>query len=170
MSMVKKKMPPHIVLPNGMWRFVKRGARTTLKRRNRSLKRRNRRNVIMAPPFTKGGARTTLKRRNRRNVIMARRGRRYSRARRYYSRARGGRGKGGGGVTKNILDGVIVGIAQTALPDVLPMQDALICTGVGWFRRNPTLITLGGVQLGAYVGGMIGGGLGMNKVGGVSQV
>jgi hypothetical protein len=100
---------------------------------------------------------------------MARRRRSYGRRfRRYYTRARG-RKTGGGSVTKNAIDGAIVGIAQTALPDVIPMQDPLIALGVGWFRRNPTLMTLGGVQLGAQLGGMIGGITG-GKVGGVSQV
>lgn len=28
MVMKKRKMPPHIVLPNGMWRFVKKGAKS----------------------------------------------------------------------------------------------------------------------------------------------
>ena len=142
--MVKKKMPPHIVLQNGMWRFVKRGQKTK--------------------SFSKG-------RNKKRYVSMARRGRRkryYSRAKRIYSRARGG---GKAGVTKNIIDGVIVGVAQTALPDVIPMQDSLICLGVGWFRKNPTLVTLGGVQLGAQLGGMVGGTLGGNKgIGFTSQV
>lgn len=33
--MTKRKMPPHIVLPNGMWRFVKRGAKKASKIRHR---------------------------------------------------------------------------------------------------------------------------------------
>ena len=102
---------------------------------------------------------------------MARRSfRRYRRARPYFARARGRKGGGGGSVTKNVIDGAIVGIAQTALPDVIPLQDSLICLGVGWFRRNPTLTTLGGVQLGAQLGGMIGGVTGIGNKGGVSQV
>lgn len=62
-----------------------------------------------------------------------------------------------------------MGIAQTVIPDVIPLQDSLISLGVGWFRRNPTLTTLGGVQLGAQLGGMIGNVTGI-KSGGVSQV
>lgn len=144
MKKKSRRMPPHIVLPNGMWRFVKRGGKTTLKGKNKIYRRKS--------------------------INMARRGRRYSRARRYYTRARGGRRGGkGNGVMKNVIDGLIVGVAQTALPDVIPMQDALICTGVGWFRRNPTLTTLGGVQLGAQLGAMVGGGLKLGG-GGVSQV
>jgi hypothetical protein len=91
--------------------------------------------------------------------------------RRYYPRfkkyARRARGRSKGSNTKNIIDGVIVGVAQTALPTVIPMQDPLIALGVGWFRRNPTLTTLGGIQLGAQLGAMVGGG----KIGGgISQV
>ena len=135
-------MPPHIVLPNGMWRFVKRGAKTTLKGKSK----------------------------RRKPIYMARRGRRYSRARRYYTRARGRRGKGSGGVTKNVIDGLLVGVLQTAIPDMLPMQDPLIAVSVGWFRGNPTLMTLGGVQLGAQLGGMVGGVIGTGKSGVASQV
>ena len=108
------------------------------------------------------------KRKKKRVVAMARR-RSFRRFRSYARRARGRRG-GGGSVTKNAIDGVLVGIAQTAIPDVIPMQDPLIALGVGWFRRNPTLMTLGGVQLGAQLGGMIGGITGGSKVGGASQV
>ncbi|MBE3113073.1 MAG: hypothetical protein IMZ49_00440 [Actinobacteria bacterium] len=102
---------------------------------------------------------------------MARRRRRsYGRSRSFVRRARGG--KSGGSVMKNAIDGIIVGVAQTALPDVIPMQDPLIALGVGWFRHNPTLMTLGGVQLGAQLGAMVGGAIGggNGKIGGVSQV
>lgn len=99
---------------------------------------------------------------------MARRNRRrYGRARRYFSRGRSF-GGGKGSITKNAIDGIIVGIAQAAIPDMIPMQDPLIAVGVGWYRKNPTLVTWGGIQLGAYLGGMIGGGLKLG--GGTSQV
>ncbi len=91
--------------------------------------------------------------------------------RRYYARSFRrfrGRSSGKGSMTKNAIDGVIVGALQTALPDVIPMQDPLIALGVGWFRRNPTLITLGGVQAGAALGSMLGGSLGTNKVAGIT--
>jgi len=133
-------MPPHIVLPNGQWRFVKRGTKS------RGVRRKTR------------------------VVSVARRRRSY---RRYAGRARrfGGKFRGGGGNFKDILDGAIVGVAQTAIPDMIPMQDPLIAIGVGWFRRNPTLKVIGGMQLGAALGGMIGGGTGALKIGGVqSQV
>lgn len=100
-----------------------------------------------------------------------RRGRRYYKARRAYHRARsfGGGGKYGG-ITKNVIDGVIVGVANTALPKMLPAQDGLVTLGVGWFRRNPTLTTLGGIQVGAALGSMLGGSLGGLTGGGGSQV
>jgi hypothetical protein len=31
----KRRMPPHIVLPNGMWRFVKAGSKKTIKSRTK---------------------------------------------------------------------------------------------------------------------------------------
>jgi uncharacterized membrane protein (UPF0136 family) len=89
-------------------------------------------------------------------------GRYYGRARKYYRRASKSSN------IKNILDGAIVGVATTMLPDYLPMQDALITTGVGWFRKNPTLTVLGGIQLGSQLSGMLTGG--SNNVGKVSQV
>lgn len=82
---------------------------------------------------------------------------RRGRARRIYNRARSG---GKSFQMKNAIDGAIVGVAQAALPDVIPYQDPLICLGVGWFRKNPTLVTLGGIQLGAALGSGLAGGLG----------
>ena len=40
--MTKRKLPPHIVLPSGMWRFVKRGGSTSQgkKRRSRNVAKR----------------------------------------------------------------------------------------------------------------------------------
>lgn len=101
-----------------------------------------------------------------------RRGRKYYKARRIYHRARsfGGRG-GSNGVMKNAIDGAIVGVANAALPKVIPAQDGLVTLGVGWFRRNPTLTTLGGIQVGAALGAMMAGGLGgLTSGGGNSQV
>lgn len=132
-------MPPHIVLPNGQWRFVKRG--------NQTKKRMAKRTMAKS--------------------------RRYYRAKRTYHRARsfGGGGKYGG-ITKNVIDGALVGVVNTALPKFIPMQEPLVTLGVGWFRRNPTLTTLGGIQLGAQLGQMLSGGLGgiFGGSGGQSQV
>lgn len=108
------------------------------------------------------------RRRTRRKVVnVARRRRYYTRGRRYVRRARSW--GGGKPSMKNAIDGIIVGVAQTAIPDMVPMQDPLIALGVGWFRKNPTLTTLGGIQLGAQLGAMVGGGTGI-RVGGTSQV
>jgi len=41
-------MPPHIVLPDGRWRFVKRGSKIRSKVRSRSTPRTVRRNINMA--------------------------------------------------------------------------------------------------------------------------
>ena len=38
--MAKRRMPPHIVLPNGMWRFVKKGAKKAKARVTRTRTRR----------------------------------------------------------------------------------------------------------------------------------
>jgi len=35
--MAKRRMPPHIVLPNGMWRFVKRGSKSVATKRSRGV-------------------------------------------------------------------------------------------------------------------------------------
>lgn len=45
--MSKRKMPKHIVLPNGMWRFVKSGTKTTTKRAKVVRKRKARGGFIM---------------------------------------------------------------------------------------------------------------------------
>ena len=37
---MSRKMPPHIVLPNGMWRFVKRGAKTNASKKSRAKRGR----------------------------------------------------------------------------------------------------------------------------------
>jgi len=72
-------------------------------------------------------------------------------------------------VTKNAIDGLIVGALQTAIPDVIPIQDPLIALGVGWFRRNPTLVTIGGIGAGQYLGSMVGGMLGGKGIGGITS-
>jgi hypothetical protein len=46
--MSKRKLPPHIVLPDGRWRFVKRGkGKTTVSRRVKTTRRKGRK-VYMA--------------------------------------------------------------------------------------------------------------------------
>ena len=86
----------------------------------------------------------------RRATNMARRRRSYPRARRSVSRARG---FGGGGIIGNVLDGVIVGAVQGMIPNdaLFGYGDSLVPIGVGWFRKNKTLQTIGGYQLGLKV-------------------
>ena len=79
-------------------------------------------------------------------VYMARKRRSYGRARSYSRRARGG---GGGGNMKGIIDGVLAGAAGGLATKYIGAYGAPIATlGVGWFRKNPTLTTLGGLQVG----------------------
>jgi len=72
----------------------------------------------------------------------------YPRARRAVRRARGFGGKKA--IIKNVMDGAIVGAAQSVIPsDALwGYGDALVPVAVGWFRKNPTLQTIGGYQIG----------------------
>lgn len=84
-----------------------------------------------------------------------RKARRYvSTARKTYRRARtfGKAGKASmNNVFGNALDGVITGAVQSFVPDDLAwgLADPMVPIAVGWFRNNPTLMTLGGYQLGA---------------------
>ena len=57
---------------------------------------------------------------------------------------------GKGKLVGNIIDGVIVGAIQGVIPDdaLMGYGDTLVPIGVGWFRKNPTLQTIGGYQLG----------------------
>lgn len=81
---------------------------------------------------------------------MARRRRSYRKA---YSRARTG-----GGSMKPIIDGLIVGAAGGFLNGKIPFSGPLVSLGVGYFRNNNTLKTIGAIQLGqALLGGMGGG-------------
>lgn len=60
---------------------------------------------------------------------------------------------------KPIIDGLIVGVGSSFLRGKVPFSDALVTLGVGYFRRNATLKTLGAVELGeALIGGALGGG------------
>ena len=82
---------------------------------------------------------------------------RYTKAKRRVSRARG---FGKGGVIGNMIDGVLVGAVQGMIPNNLlgGYADAIVPLGVGWFRKNPTLQTIGGYQLGLKLAGTIAGG------------
>ena len=96
-------------------------------------------------------------------MARKRRTRRYSprRGRRTYSRARGG-----GGKYKPVIDGLLAGVAATLVKRFLPntpFADDAALIGVGIFRKNPTLTTIGAMGLGSdliagFGGGMPGGG------------
>ncbi len=83
--------------------------------------------------------------------------RRRGRVRTVYRRARPAvrkaRGFGGGGIVGNVLDGVIVGAVQGMVPAnaLWGYGDALVPIGVGWFRKNKVLQTIGGYQLGLKI-------------------
>lgn len=66
--------------------------------------------------------------------------------------------RGFGGGHKEVIDGVVVGVAQGFVPDgaLYGLADPLIMLGVGYFRHNPTLKTLGGYQLGLKLPALLG--------------
>jgi hypothetical protein len=74
----------------------------------------------------------------------------YGRLRAYAKRGRGGSTKG---VTGNIIDGMIAGVISSLIPDdmLFGFADPLAMGIWGWYRKNPTLITLaamtGGTKL-----------------------
>ena len=91
--------------------------------------------------------------RKRRSYSMARRRTRtrtvYKTARRSYRRATSGG-------MKPIIDGALAGIAGNLGSKYLGSWGApLAYLGVGMFRKNSTISTLGGIQLGAQIGTMI---------------
>ena len=91
--------------------------------------------------------------------------RRYTRARKVYSRARGS-----GGKFKAILDGAIAGAGgQVASSFIGQWGQPLAFGAVGYFRNNPTLKTLAGVAIGEQIGAMLpfGGNAGNGNGGGM---
>jgi len=59
---------------------------------------------------------------------------------------------------KPIIDGLIVGVGSSFLRGKIPYADPIVTLGVGYFRNNATLKTLGAVELGqALLGGALGG-------------
>ena len=73
------------------------------------------------------------------------------------------RRKGGGKAsTKMLLDGIIAGVApgivQRFAGNILgDFTGGVSLAAVGHFRKNPTLMTLAGVEFGQALGGSIGG-------------
>lgn len=85
---------------------------------------------------------------------MARR--RYSRTRTVYRTAKRAYSKRNGGGTKQILDGVLAGVGGQLAGKYIGGWGAPIATlGIGMFRNNTTLKTLGGLQVGNMIAGMI---------------
>ena len=81
----------------------------------------------------------------------------YRKARRTYRRSRG---FGKGGMVGNIIDGAITGAIQGIIPDnaLYGFGDTAAILGVGWFRKNATLQTIGGYQLGLKLASKMAGG------------
>lgn len=104
---MKRRMPAHIVLPNGMWRFVKRG----------SSSRKARRSVRKVA---------------RRRGYARRFGRYYGRARRSYRRSGGLMG-----MLKPVLFGGVATYASDKFaPQVIPMQGLAAGAAGGYVARK----------------------------------
>lgn len=100
---------------------------------------------------------------------MARRGS-YGRTRTVYRKAKRSyrRASGGAGGFKPIVDGVLAGAGgQVASKYIGAWGQPAAILGVGYFMKNNTLKTIGGMQIGAMLGGMFAGNGGL---GGKSQV
>jgi len=69
------------------------------------------------------------------------------------AKARRARGFGGGGVVGNVIDGVMTGAVQGLIPAgaLWGYGDSLAPIAIGWFRKNKTLQTIGGYQLGLKI-------------------
>ena len=70
------------------------------------------------------------------------------------------RARGGGGKYKGLIDGIIAGAVASGVKKYVnfPFIDDLSLIGVGMFRKNQTLVTLGAVGLGSDLLGMAPGG------------
>lgn len=79
---------------------------------------------------------------------------RYVKAKRSYRRAN----VGTRGLLGNVLWGAVAGGASRFAAGLHPLAGPAVTAGVGWFAKNPTLQTIGGLQLGNMAAGMIGGG------------
>jgi hypothetical protein len=97
--------------------------------------------------------RKTYRRKRRVVKTMAKRRTRtiYRRARRSYRRSRGFAGKLGGGTLGPVIQGAVAGLAASTLNGRVPYGSTLGVAGVGWFMKNPTLLTLAGMQLASLI-------------------
>jgi hypothetical protein len=82
----------------------------------------------------------------------------YRKARRAYRRARGFGGGLGGGTFGPVIQGAVAGLAASTLQGRVPYGATLGIAGVGWFLRNPTLLTLAGMQAAALIPNPLAGG------------
>jgi hypothetical protein len=135
--MKKRKLPPHIVLPDGRWRFVKKGY-SSHRQTNPSLRKSK---VVKVARF--------------------RRTRRAARA--VYSRGRRGVGLGGGwkGMIAPLAGGAGDVIAQKYIP-----INGVASTIAGMFLHDPVTMKIGLNKAGESLGMMFAGGGGGNGGGG----
>jgi hypothetical protein len=60
---------------------------------------------------------------------------------------------------KGVIDGVLAGaVGGLATKYIGGYGQPVATLGIGWFRHNSTLMTLGGMQIGNMLTGMFGGG------------
>jgi len=84
-----------------------------------------------------------------------------TRTRTVYRRARGG-----GGKMQPIIDGALAGAVAPIVGNYVgSLGSPLTYMGIGWFRKNNTLTTLGAIQLGNQLGSMFTGGSGTGNGG-----
>jgi len=57
----------------------------------------------------------------------------------------------GGGVVGNLLAGFVAGAAGRFTSGIHPLAQPAATAGIGWFMKNPTLQTIGGMQLGTML-------------------
>lgn len=75
----------------------------------------------------------------------------YRKAKRTYHRARGFGAGLGGPLFGPVIQGGIAGLAASTLNGRIPYAVPLAYGGVGYFMKNPTLLTLAGIQASALI-------------------
>ena len=110
MSKSKRKMPRHIVLPNGMWRFIKGKGSSTVKKRARRVKKQRK----------SGGFR------------MARR-------KRVSHRGGGGMGLGGITIKGILVGAGAATLSEKFLPAIIPYQSIAVGAGAGKIAKSGML-------------------------------
>lgn len=79
---------------------------------------------------------------------------------RYVTRARRAvsRRSGSAGIVNNLLAGAVAGVAAPFVRNIHPLAPGAAYAGIGWFMKNPTLQTLGGLSLAQGLVGTVSGG------------